>query len=394
MFRGHLPQVAIMVETSRGYARDILRGILRYEMKYGPWDLYTAPAGRQEQKLPPMRLPGKKGIIAHVVSARMAKEICNAKLPTVSVFPSDDIPGNGKSLRKYAEVRLDSPGIGIMAAQHLLECRFTHFGTVGEVDGADWSTLRCNAFVEAIVSHNHAAITYPTPNERNWDAEQKGLTKWLKSLPKPVGIFAATDIRARNVIEACKHADLKIPEEVAVIGVDNDELFCETTSPKLSSVAIDAEGAGYESARALHRLMHGTKTVPTMFFGALRVVARRSSDVFLVDDLLVRKAVNFIRDCYAQPITVQDVARTLDVSRRQLEIRFKKVLGRSIFDEIKRRRLHQVRSLLTETDFSLDEVAQLSGFQSKNYLVNVFRKEFGTTMMTFRKTHCSLLRYD
>ena len=228
---------------------------------------------------------------------------------------------------------------------------------------------------------------YPTPNEPDWSIEQKRLAKWLKSLPKPVGIFTATDIRARNVIETCKHANLKIPEEVAIVGVDNDELFCEMTSPKLSSVAIDAEGAGYESAKALHRLMQGEKTVPMTFFGAQRVVSRRSSDVFLVDDLLVREAVGFIRDHYTLPITVQDVAKTLDVSRRQLEIRFKKVLGRSLFGEIKKRRLHQVRNLLTETDFSLDEIAELSGFQSKNYLVNVFRKEFGTTMMAFRKSH-------
>ena len=387
MFRGHLPQVAIMVETSRGYARDILRGILRYEIQHGPWDMYTIPAGRQEQKLPPMPLSGKKGIIAHIVSTRMAKEILNANLPTVSVFPTDDIPSVGKSLRRFAEVRLDSPSIGVMAAQHLLECRFTHFGTVGEVDDADWSLLRCHAFVETIASHGQAAAVYPTPNERDWNIEQKRLTQWLKSLPKPVGIFAATDIRARNVIEVCKHIDFNVPEDVAVIGVDNDELFCEMTSPKLSSVAIDAEGAGYESAKALHRLMDGEKKVPPTFFGALRAIARRSSDVFLVDDLLVRKAVCLIRDCYAQPITVQSVASTLDVSRRQLEIRFRKVLGRSVFDEIKKRRLHQVRSLLMETDFSLDEIAELSGFQSKNYLVNVFRKEFGTTMMSFRKGH-------
>ena len=387
MYRGHLPQVAIMVETSRGYARNILRGVLRYEMQHGPWDIYTVPAGRQEQKLPTMRLPGKKGIIAHIVSAKMASEIRNAKLPTVSVFPTDDIPGIGKNLRYFAEVRLDSVGIGTMAAKHLLECRFMYFGAVGEMYRADWSNLRINAFIETIASHDRTTTVYPMPNERDWTIEQKHLSKWLKSLPKPVGIFAATDIRARNVIEACKLADIAVPEEVAVVGVDNDDLFCDMTSPKLSSVAIDAESAGYESARALDRLMHGEKTIPTSFFGPLRVVARRSSDVLLVDDLLVREAVHFIRDCYAQPISIPDVVRVLDVSRRQLETRFKKMLGHSILEEIKKRRLHQVRALLLETDFSLDQIAELSGFQSKNYLVNVFRKEFGMTMMTYRKTY-------
>lgn len=390
MFRGLLPQVAIIVETSRGYAgyaRDLLRGILRYEMQHGPWDIHTVPVGQQEQKLPSMRPSGRRGIIAHVFSAKMARKIRNAKLPTVSVWPTDDIPCAGKSEYRFAEVRLDQHSIGVMAAQHLLECRFSHFGAVGEIYNADWSSQRCNAFIETVLAQGRTVTVYPTRNERDRNIEQKRMRQWLKSLPKPVGIFAATDIRARNVIEACQHADLRIPEDVAIVGVDNDELFCETTSPKLSSIAIDAEGAGYESARALHRLMHDKKTVPTTFFGALRVVARRSSDVLFVDDLLVREAVFFIRDCYTRPITVQKVAKTLDISRRQLEIRFKREFGHSIFDEIKKRRLQQVRGLLAETDFSLDEIAELSGFQSKNYLVNVFRKEFGTTMMAFRKTH-------
>ena len=388
MVHNHPPQVALMVATSHGFGRDILRGILRYEMLHGPWDVYTVPGGRQEQKLPMMRPMGKRGIIAHVVSPRIAKEVRNAKLPTVSIFPTDDIPDVGKSLRNFAEVRLDSRAIGTMAAQHLLECRFTHFGVIGEVYAADWSVLRVDAFTETVVSHGYTTSLYPMPpsSKQSWVVEQKRLTKWLKSLPKPVGIFAATDFLARNVIEACKLIHINVPEDVAVVGVDNDDLFCETTSPKLSSVAIDTERAGYEAAKTLNGLMHGEKMVPTTYFGPLRVVVRRSSDVFLVEDLLVRQAVHFIRDCYAQPITVHNVVKAMDVSRRQLEIRFQKVLGHTIFDEIKKRRLQQVCTLLLETDFSLEQIAELSGFRSRSYLVNVFRREFGTTMMTFRKS--------
>ena len=389
MFRSPLPQVAVMVETSRGYARDILRGILRYEMEHGHWDIYTVPAGRKEQKLPSMTMPSKKGVIAHIVSAQMVKEICKANLPTVSIFPTGDVPCVSKNLRNFAEVRLDSRSIGVMAAKHLLECRFAHFGVIGEIYDADWSVHRVEAFVETIAMCGRIAAVYPTPNKNkmDWAVEQKYISKWLKSLPKPVGIFAATDIRAMNVIEACKHAGINVPEEIAVVGVDNDELFCEMTSPKLSSVAIDAERAGYESAKALDHLMRGEKTLPTMCFGPLRVVVRRSSDVVGVDDLLVRKAVSFIRDCYTLPITVLNVVKALDVSRRQLEIRFKRALGHSIHEEIKKRRLGHVRTLLLETDFSLDQIAELSGFQCKNYLVNLFHKEFGMTMLTYRKSH-------
>jgi len=317
----------------------------------------------------------------------MAREIQKAKLPTVSVFPSDDIPPIHDKMRYFAEVHLDSRSIGVKAAQHLLECCFFHFGVVGEVYDASWSRERVEAFIETIVPQGRSVVVYPTPSEQDWSLEQKGLSKWLKSLPKPIGIFAATDIRARNVIETCKHAGIQVPEEVAVVGVDNDELFCEMTSPKLSSVDFAAERAGYESAKILSYLMSGKKAPPAPYLGALRVVVRRSSDVLGVDDLLIREAVHYIRDCYAQPINVSSVVRAMAVSRRQLEIRFKKVLGHSILEEIKKRRLRQVCALLAATDLTLDQITELSGFQSKNYLVNVFRKEFGTTMMMFRKSH-------
>ena len=236
MIRNRPPQVALMVETSYSFGREILHGILHYEKQHGPWDIHMVPAGHQELKLPTMRASGKRGIIAHIVSSRMAKEICNAKLPTVSIFPAIDISDIKKNLRRFAEVHLDTQAFGIMAAQYLLECRFAHFGVVGKIHTVGWSNLRVDAFIETIASHGYTTAVYPAlmPSEKDRIISLKPLIKWLKSLPKPIGIFVTSDCLARSVIEACQYANINVPEDVAIIGVDNDDLFCETTNPKLS----------------------------------------------------------------------------------------------------------------------------------------------------------------
>lgn len=378
-----------MVETSRGYARDILHGILRYEILHGSWDIHTVPGGREEQRLPDMPSSGKKGIIAHITTSKMSKDILKAQIPTVSVFPTDDIKEIGSRLRYFGEIRFDSEAVGRLGAEFFLDRRLRHFAFVGELYDADWSVMRRDAYLDTLASRGFSAHIYQTPpeNQREWRSEQKRLIKWLKALPKPVGLLAASDIRGRRVIDACHLSGLGIPDQVAVLGVDNDELFCETTRPRLSSISIDASRAGYAAAMMLDRLMQGERRPKSMTFGPVRVIVRQSSDIYFVENRSVRDAVEFIRAHYMDPIGVQQVVKALNISRRQLELNFRTTLGRSILGEMKRHRLDRVKTLLIETDLSLDEIAEQSGFQSKYYLVNVFRKEFSMTMIEFRKKH-------
>ncbi|MCL2117559.1 MAG: DNA-binding transcriptional regulator [Planctomycetaceae bacterium] len=383
------PEIVVLVETSRSYARDILRGIMRYEMLHGPWNIYANPGGRQEQRLPKMSHRHVKGIIAHITSDQMIDGILEARLPTVSVFPWGDVPSIANQVRKYGEVRCDSAAIGRTAALYLHDRCFPHYGFVGELYDVDWSNMRRDAFVETVTQNGYSTHIYPTlpPSPLDWNLEQERLCEWIQSLPKPIGIFTAHDIRGRHVIDACHTLQIRIPDEVAVLGVDNDELFCESITPRLSSVALDCEKAGYESAKMLDELMRGSRKKKTAVFGPARVVSRRSSDFYHIDDPLVRKALGFIQSCYAEPIAVTDVVKATDVSRRLLEMRFKQEMGHSVLDEIKKRRLEKVKMFLLETDISLEKIAELCGFQSKNYLINVFRKEFGMTMGTFRNEH-------
>ncbi|MDR1289673.1 MAG: DNA-binding transcriptional regulator [Planctomycetaceae bacterium] len=423
--RSVIPKVAVMVETSRGYSRDLLRGILRYEVLFGPWELYAIPAGRTEQQLPDLPARGKKGIIAHITSPEIAAQIIAAQLPTVSVFPTDDIPPVAGKIHAYGEIRCDSAAVGQLAANHLLERNFIHYGFVGELYDADWSMIRCNAFCECVTKKDYKIHVYPTPfpKEASWNVEQYRLSDWLRNLPKPIGIFAATDIRGRRVIEACHKVRIAVPDEVAVLGVDNDELFCETITPRLSSISIDAEHAGYESAALLNKLMMNAQAVlkstklktaaqqreavvqgrsllpvpasvhdkkeqaTTALFGPIRVIARQSSDFYRVGDAMVAQALKFIQTTFTKPIGVADVVKSTNCSRRQLEIKFKETMKHSIMDEIKKRRLEKVKLFLIDSTLSIENIAGLCGFQSKNYLMAVFRKEFNTTMIDFRKLH-------
>ena len=198
--------------------------------------------------------------------------------------------------------------------------------------------------------------------------------------------MACDDNRGREVLEACRAAGLRVPEEMAVVGVDNDELLCELADPPLSSVALNAEAGGYRAAALLDRMMRGRSRKPTrLTVEPLHVVTRRSTDIVALDDAVVASALHFIHDHAGRPIGIDDVVERVLISRRALEIRFKKVTGRTLLAELRRVRLERARRLLQETDLSLSRVAGAAGYSSESYLTQVFRQELGQTPARYRR---------
>jgi LacI family transcriptional regulator len=213
---------------------------------------------------------------------------------------------------------------------------------------------------------------------RRWDLLQAGLKQWLAGLPKPVGIMACNDSRGRHLLEACRQLGLRVPDDVAVIGVDNDDLMCELAIPPLSSVAQDAEGVGYQAAGLLDQLMRGRRRRPThLVVPPTCLVERESTDLVATDDPLVSGALRFIREHATEGIGVADVVRHLDVSRSTVEKRLKRHLGRTAHDEIQRVRLEAARRLLATTDLPLHVVAQRAGYSTVQYMCAVFKRELG-----------------
>ena len=217
------------------------------------------------------------------------------------------------------------------------------------------------------------------------ECEQPILEDWLKSLPKPLGLMACNDYCGREVLQACAEAGLRIPDDVAVVGVDNDELMCELSDPPLSSVALNVEQAGYDAARLLDSLMSG-QSIPEhiVLVKPTFVVARRSSEVMAQADPCVVAALRFIKDRAAQAIGVPDVVNESRVSRRTLERHFASAIGHSILSEVIHCRLERAKRLLLETDLPVHRIAASSGFASVKTFNRAFRRAEGRTATLFR----------
>ncbi|MBN2475331.1 MAG: DNA-binding transcriptional regulator [Pirellulales bacterium] len=383
-----IPKVALLIETSRGYGRGVLRGIVRYARLHGPWAFYVSP-GDFKQAVPEMEQWGGTGIIARIETPAVAQAVLATGLPLVALDLSAEQLAPENPLSGVAELSPDSQAAARMAAEHLFNRGFRHYAFVG-IPNRIWSRRREDGFCQRIAEAGFQVQQYAAPRrkrDQQWAREQAVMAGWLKTLPKPVGLMACNDDRGRQVLEACRAAGLQVPEEVAVVGMDNDELLCELSDPPLSSVTLNAERGGYEAAALLDALMAGQAEGPRrILVEPLGVATRRSTDVVALDDLELARAMRFIRDRADRPICVSDIVQSTGLSRRTLEIRFRRALGRSIQTEIERVHLQRARQLLRETDAPMHHVAEASGFGSASYLGLVFRRRWGMTPAQYR-TH-------
>ena len=384
-----VPRVALLLETSTEYGRGLLRGVVKYARLHGPWSVYISP-GHLEPVWPKANSWAGNGIIARIHSPQMAELIQAAGLPVVASSLEEMAWDPDQD---FAEIRTDSPSIAQMAAHHLLEQGLEHFAFCG-FDACHWSSHREQAFVQCLAAagfgchqlHIQYANWLQRPDWIQTSEHQRPLIEgWLKSLPKPVGVMACNDACGREVLQACATAGLHVPDDVAVVGVDNDELLCELSEPPLSSVALNLELAGYEATMLLETMMSGLpKSHGTVLVRPVRVVARRSSEVIAQDDPLVVATLRFTRDHAGQLISVSDVVGELGVCGRTLERRFTHAAGRSILSEITRCRLDRARRLLMETDLPVHRAATSSGFANARTFNRAFRTAEGCTATVFR----------
>ncbi len=382
-------KVALLIETARGYGRQVLRGIVDYANQHGRWSFYVAP-GDLKQALPEMKQWGGTGIIARIATPQLARNILATGLPTIAMDmpdPTNSFAADG-SYRSFSTLVTNSQKAARMAAEHLLTAGFEDFAFVG-IPGRAWSDRREQGFCEAIAEAGSTAAVFRSSlgtHDRNWAREQKLLADWLRSLPKPIGLMACNDDRGREVLAACQAAHVKVPDEIAVIGVDNDSLMCDLSFPPLTSVALNAERGGFEAASLLHKMMAGQVHTPhRIVVEPLYVVSRHSTNILALDDAEVAAAMRFIRDRVDRPIRIQDVAEAIGLSRRMLEIRFRKAMGHSLNDEMQRTRLEKAKRMLAETDWSITKIAASTGYSSGSYLNVLFQRFLGVTPSEYRR---------
>jgi LacI family transcriptional regulator len=373
--------ILLMIETSKVYGRGLLQGIGRYAAAHGRWSMYVEERSLEAQQPLWLRDWEGDGIIFRSHSRSLVDSVCATGAPAVDTNTA--ITDHGFPL-----VYVDETGVAQIACEHFLDRRFTHFGFCTLLEDP-WVHLRRQAFLKRLNAMGqtcHCLSVKRRPSRLGWDEQRRQLAEWVDTLPKPVAILAANDVCGTRLIDACRSINVSIPEEVAVLGVDNDTVLDPLTSPPMSSIDLNATRIGYEAAALLDRLMRGEpKPEEPVFIKPAGVVARQSTDIFAVDDREVANALSYIRRHATEGIKVAHVLEHLCLSRATLERRFAAAIGRSPKDEICRVRLERVKQLLAHTDYVLPQIADLTGFKTAAHLSVVFKRQTGLSPSQFRE---------
>ena len=373
--------IAVVVETSNAYARGILRGIHDYQREHPEWSFYLTEHGRHE---PDTSLAGTwdgDGVIARIETSATAELVRSMGGPAVDVSAARLVP-------ELPYVETDDESIVQLAVDHLYDLGLRTIAFFGDPYYA-WSRLRHVAYETAVARLDLAANAYLLPDRSDpqvrWYDQREAIHEWLQSLPKPAGIFACYDACAQQVLEICRYFEILVPEDIAVVGVDDDELLCELSSPPLTSIMPNSRRTGYVAASLLGRMMDGEPVERRKYaIQAIGVHKRVSTDFVTVEDPAVARALAYIRNHAHANISVADVVRDGALSRRALETRFRRALDRTIHQEIARARTEAIRTLLLDTHMPLTEVAETLGFEHPEYVSVLFKKVTGLSPTQFR----------
>ena len=350
--------VALLIETSNGYCRGLLEGIIAYAKHHANWSLHLTE--QERGAAPPAWLGSWKGdgIIARIETDTIGRSLREFGLPIVDLSAARHVKGI-----PWADT--DDEAIARLGVEH--------FKSLTLRAGCDF--------------HEHQVSPRYDPRF-SWDAEKQGIANWLRQLPRPAAIMACYDFQAQQVLDVCRELEIAVPEEIAVLGVDDDHLICELAEPNLSSVIPDTRSTGYEAAELLDRMMQGepVSTPQRLITQPLGIRVRQSTDTLAIADTEVARALSFIRRHAMSNIRVTDILQHVTLSRRALEHRFTRLIGHTPHEEIVRVRIERIKVLLRETELSIHEIARRSGFEYAEYMAAAFKRETGLTPSDFRGT--------
>ena len=376
-------RVAVLAGSSIGWREKLMRGIAGYSHEHGHWHVYTAPEGT-ETSLFFSETYSWDGLIVRVTGAADTRRILKLRVPTVSVgsarVPSSALP----------RVKVDDHALTALAVRHLHGAGLRKFAYCSWFKRGDED--RGPAFADNLAAKGLGCEFYSDFTSLGlsapWPARQRDLVKWVRRLPKPVGVLTWNPDVACQLVEACNVAQVQVPQETAIITGDDDPTKCELSNPTVSAIEIPAERIGYEAAALLDRLMNGRQPPPhpILIEPAGIVTVRESSNVSTLPDRDVHLAVQFIREHCTEPIRMDEVARRLAVSRRWLERHFVQVLGHSPHEELQRCRLEKAKKMLLESDLSAARIASACGFGSASYFNTFFRRLTRLTPLQFRSS--------
>jgi LacI family transcriptional regulator len=376
-----MKKIVLLLESSRAFGRQLIIGIARYSRLYGPWSFYKEPLDLKSS-VPHLTSWNPDGIIMR--DCLITKELLRLKIPTILAIHNSLYP------RNLPVIKTNSRSIAKMASEHFIEKGFKNLAFCGfnKYDWSDERKLYFNGFNTKAGFKTHNYLSSENIKQQDWENEQQHMCKWIRNLPKPVGIFACNDDRGQHILEVCKIINLKVPEEVAVIGVDNDPMICELEDPPLTSIALNVESAGFEAAKLLDQLINKKRIVgKQLMVNPSHIVQRQSSDILAVNDNEVALAIQYIKTNAKNKILVKDLVETTHVSRRTLENRFRKTIHRTIYNEMQQVRLELISKSLIDTDLPITQIASLFNFTDVEHISRFFKKGKGIGLREFRKLH-------
>ena len=371
--------VIVSLWSAGSCGRKQLAGVLRYINAGHPWNIriimdpndFSAATVRQAERT------GVDGLIAFIPPAA-APALAATGIPTVLLsFP---LPAMNRRRHNLTIFINDNEEIGAKGAEYFLSLgTFASYGFVPDADGRGWSRLRERGFRTRLAQAGHLCHSYVHSREP--------LAKWLARLPKPAAIMTPFDFRAKDVLTACHEAKISVPRELSLLGVDNDELICESTHPSISSIRIDQEKIGYRAAETLNRLMSAAKPTATRCVKMLSgpVIERESTRPISPTVHLVRRISGCIDERFSEDITVDEIAALAGVSRRLADLRFSAATGTSIRRALEDRRMREIRRLLAESDLPIAKITRLAGYTNDLWVKYVFKKRFGLSMSGWRR---------
>lgn len=373
-------KVILLIDCASEHDRRLLRGMTRYFKENGSWIFHlVSPGFRFEDDREEWAIQWAHKWNADAIIGRWDEK-------KISLLDQLDIPvvlqNNRNRSGVFSNITGDYDRTGRMAAQYFRKKLFTDFAFFGIKD-IIWSEERCKGYKDEVLNNNGRFYSYAETLEGD---NRDCLISWLMSLPKPIALFCCDDAHAIYITESCKIAGIRIPQDISILGVDDDDLLCSISDPPISSIEMDVENGGYQCCRLLHeRLLSGSNKPFDVSISPVGINERQSTSIRNIQDKEVYRLLNFIDDNYSQDIKMADLLGMIPLSRRSIEVRFKKAVGQTIYQYLLDVRIEHFAYLLRTTDRPYMDIAYEVGFHDLINVTRTFRRYMGCTPTEYRE---------
>ena len=379
-------KILVLIDSATEFSRRFLTGLIQYANENGPWTFYRLPSYYKA-------LYGESGIVERIKEWKIEAVIAQWEYEGVDFLDQLDIPVFLQSYRnisgRFSKISGDYIGAGVMAAQFFAKRHFKNFAFYGNKNFF-WSKARAEGYRREVerIRGNYYYFESELLDSMQWSREHVELDNWLQGLPKPVALFACDDNFALQVSEMCKVNNINIPDELSLLGVDNDELICNLSHPSISSIITDDENGGYQTGKMLQNLILNKNNIPfNINIDPVRIELRQSTEKYNISDSYVKTVLDYIHENIRLNISIDELTAIVPLSRRNLEKKFREATGTSVHQFILDKKVDLISTELLTTDKDLLDIAIETGFNDVRNVYRIFKKYTGYTPVSFRKKY-------